>query len=72
MLRLQMALYLLASLLFAWSGGWLFTHDYPFAVVVCCALWAALTTWMLVSSLRAVFRSGSPGSGSAETGADYL
>ena len=69
--RLEMVSYLLASLVLAWSGGWLFTHEYGSAVVLCCALWAALTARMLVRSLRAAFRSRSAASRSAETGADY-
>lgn len=72
MLRLEMVSYLLTSLFLAWSGGWFFTHEYGFAMVLCCALWAALTVWLMVRSVRAIFRSGSAGSGNAETGSDYL
>lgn len=72
MLRLEMVSYLLGSLLLAWIGCWFFTHDYGFAMVLCCALWAALTVWLLVRSLRAIFRSSSAGPANAETGSDYL
>jgi hypothetical protein len=72
MLRLETVCYLLASLILAWGGGWFFAHDHGVAVVLCCAIWAALTVWLLVISLRAVLRSQRIASGGAETGIDLL
>jgi hypothetical protein len=72
MIKLETVSYLLASLVLAWSAGWFFTHEYGFAMVLCCALWAALTVWLLVRSIQAIFHSGSVGSGNAEAGSDYL
>ena len=70
MLRFETVCYLFASLILAWSGGWFFTHEYGLAVVLCCGLWAALTVWLLVTSLRAVFRSQRAASDGAEAGID--
>ncbi|MGH6875693.1 MAG: hypothetical protein ACREDW_11805 [Aestuariivirgaceae bacterium] len=53
MLRLEVVLYLLASLVFAWIGGWFFVNEYVLSVVLVCAFWSALTVWILARSVRA-------------------
>jgi hypothetical protein len=63
MLRLEVVLYLLASLVLAWIGGWFFVNGYVLSLVLDCAVWSALTVWILVRSVRASFRAGSAGAG---------
>jgi hypothetical protein len=63
MLRLEVVLYLLASLVLAWIGGWFFVNGYLLSLVLDCAAWSALTVWILVRSVRAGFRAGSTGAG---------
>jgi hypothetical protein len=70
MLRLETISYLFASLLLAWTGGWLFTNDYRLALILCCALWAALTVGLLVRSLRALLRQKSLSSHVTDNGAE--
>ena len=72
MIKLEIVSYLLASLVLAWSAGWFFTHEYGFAMVLCCALWAALSVWLLLRSIQVLFQPGRGDSGNAETGSDYL
>jgi hypothetical protein len=66
MLRLEVVLYLLASLVLAWIGGWFFVNGYVLSLVLDCAAWSALTVWILVKSVRAGFRAGSAGEGGTE------
>jgi hypothetical protein len=72
MLRLEVVLYLLASLVLAWTGGWFFVNEYVLSLVLDCAAWSALTVWILVRSVRAGFRAGSAGAGSADGGTEGL
>ena len=37
MLRLEVVLYLLASLVLAWIGGWFFVNEYVLSLVLDCA-----------------------------------
>jgi hypothetical protein len=66
MLRLEVVLYLLSSLVLAWIGGWLFVNGYVPGLVLDCAAWSAFTVWILVRSVRSGFRAGSAGSGEPE------
>jgi hypothetical protein len=61
MLRLEVVLYLLASLVLAWIGGWFFVNGYVLSLGLDCAAWSALTVWILVRSVRAGFRAGAGG-----------
>jgi hypothetical protein len=56
MLRLETISYLISSLLLAWGGGWYFTHGYELGLILCCALWAAITVWLGLRSLRFLLR----------------
>jgi hypothetical protein len=57
MLRLEVVLYLLASLVLAWIGGWCFVNEYVLSLLLDCAAWSALTVWILVRGIRAGFRA---------------
>jgi hypothetical protein len=70
MLRLETISYLLSSLLLAWTGGWLFTHDHRLALMACCAIWAALTVWLLLRSLKVLLRQQSLSSRTIDRGAE--
>lgn len=70
MLRLEVVLYLLASLVLAWTGGWFFVNEYVLSLVLDCAAWSALTVWILVRSVR--LHAGSAGAGSADGGTEGL
>ena len=69
MLRLETISYLLSSLLLAWTGGWLFTHDHRLGLIVCCAVWAASTVWLLRRSLQVLLRQQSLSSRATNSGA---
>jgi hypothetical protein len=66
MLRLEVVLYLLSSLVLAWTGGWFFVNGFALSLVLDCAAWSALTVWILVRSVRSGFRAGSAGTGETE------
>ena len=66
MLRLEVVLYLLSSLVLAWVGGWFFVNGNVLSLVLDCAAWSALTVWILVRSVRSGFRAGSTGAGESE------
>jgi hypothetical protein len=66
MLRLEVVLYLLSSLVLAWTGGWFFVNGFALSLVLDCAAWSALTVWILVRSVRSGFRAGSAGAGGTE------
>lgn len=70
MLRLETISYLLSSLLLAWTGGWLFSHDHRLALIVCCAIWAASTVWLLLRSLQVLLRQQSRSSRATDRGAE--
>ncbi len=58
MLRLEVVLYLLSSLVLAWVGGWFFVNGNVLSLVLDCAAWSALTVWILVRSVRSGLRAG--------------
>jgi hypothetical protein len=70
MLRLETISYLLASLLLAWGGGWLFTRDYELGLILCCALWAASTVWLLMKAARILLRQGKSSNGAPDGGGE--
>jgi hypothetical protein len=70
MLRLETISYLLLSLLLAWTGGWLFTHDHRLALMVCCAIWAASTVWLLLRIIQVSLRQQSLSSRATDSGAE--
>jgi hypothetical protein len=70
MIRFEMVCYLFASLVLAWGGGWFFIHEYGAAVVLCCAIWSAVSVWLLARGVQAVLRSQRTATSRAETGID--
>ncbi|HEY7765314.1 MAG TPA: hypothetical protein VIB38_10025 [Aestuariivirgaceae bacterium] len=50
--RLEFISYLFATLFLAWGAGWFFTNGYPAALILCCAIWAGHTLWMVLRALR--------------------
>ncbi|HKG73422.1 MAG TPA: hypothetical protein VKA79_04210 [Aestuariivirgaceae bacterium] len=66
MLRLEVVLYLLSSLVLAWVGGWFFVNGNVLSLVFDCAAWSAITVWILVRGVRSGFRAGSTGAGETE------
>jgi hypothetical protein len=68
--RLQFISYLFATLFLAWGAGWFFTNGYPMALILCCAVWAGLTLWMLLEALRSALTARNLSSGALKVRVD--